>query len=66
MKLLVETVDDIKFLKEDENGNKGYYITGIFLQADVVNKNKRVYPKDILLKEVKRYKTWIRVFTTTI
>jgi len=34
---------------------KEYKIKGVFLQAEVKNRNGRVYPKHILLKEVKRY-----------
>ena len=30
-------------------------IKGVFLQADIKNRNGRVYPKEILQKEVSRY-----------
>lgn len=33
----------------------GLYIEGVFLQADVVNRNKRLYPKKILESAVDRY-----------
>lgn len=33
----------------------GLYIEGIFLQADVVNRNRRMYPKPILEKAVNKY-----------
>lgn len=33
----------------------GLYIEGIFLQADVVNRNKRLYPKSILEKAIDQY-----------
>ncbi|ADI96420.1 gp21 prohead core scaffold protein and protease [Acinetobacter phage Ac42] len=33
----------------------GLYIEGIFLQADVVNRNKRLYPKSVLEKAVSQY-----------
>ena len=36
-------------------GKKNYKIKGIFMQADIKNKNGRVYPMEILQKEVKRY-----------
>ncbi|AEO97108.1 prohead core scaffolding protein and protease [Salmonella phage vB_SenM-AKM_NP4] len=42
----------------DSNGEKlppGLYIEGIFLQAEVVNRNKRLYPKRILEKAVANY-----------
>lgn len=35
----------------------GLYIEGIFLQAEVVNRNKRLYPKKILEKAIDRYIT---------
>lgn len=56
MKLITETVEEVKFLTEsDENGEKTYFIEGPFMQADTLNRNKRVYPKNILLNEVARY-----------
>lgn len=45
-KTLVESVD---------NGEKRYYIEGIFMQADVKNKNQRIYPKSILEEAVGAY-----------
>jgi len=39
----------------DASGNKKLYIEGIFLQADIVNKNKRLYPEKLMEKEVSRY-----------
>lgn len=44
---LLEAFDDTK------TGN--LYITGVFLQAEVVNRNKRWYPKPILEKAVAKY-----------
>ena len=41
--------------EEKENGKKDYKIKGIFMQADIKNRNGRVYPMEILQKEVKRY-----------
>ena len=35
----------------------GLYIEGVFLQADVVNRNKRMYPKKILERAVSQYIT---------
>lgn len=42
-------------LVESANSKPGLYIEGIFLQADVVNRNKRMYPKPILEKAIDRY-----------
>ena len=38
-----------------KDGLKEYYIQGVFLQANIQNRNGRVYPFDILEKEVARY-----------
>ena len=56
VKLLTEVVHDIKPIVESvEGGPKKYFIEGIFLQANVLNKNGRVYSRDILQNEVARY-----------
>ena len=56
MKLITETVEQVEFLTEAANdGTKNYFIEGTFMQADTLNRNKRLYPKNILLNEVTRY-----------
>ena len=40
---------------KDEKGNKDYFIEGIFLQSEIKNRNGRVYPKEVMKKEVDRY-----------
>ena len=55
MKLITEEAFDSKFLIEEIDGKKQFKIKGIFLQADIKNRNGRVYPKEILQKEVSRY-----------
>ena len=57
VKLISESiVQDVEYITEaKENGKKDYKIRGIFMQADIKNKNGRVYPMEILQKEVKRY-----------
>ena len=56
MKLISEQLQDVEFIKEEkENGKKDYKIKGIFMQADIKNRNGRVYPMEVLEKEVKRY-----------
>jgi hypothetical protein len=58
MKLITEINEDIKYIKENTgNGDKAYFIEGIFMQASVKNRNGRVYPQGILIKECKRYIT---------
>ena len=56
MKLITETIEDIEVLTEaTANGGKGYKIRGVFMQADIKNRNGRVYPVQTLAKEVARY-----------
>jgi len=56
MKLFSEAVEDVQYITEaKEGGGKNYKIKGIFLQADIKNRNGRVYPMEILEKEVTRY-----------
>ncbi len=56
VKLFSEAVENVEFITEaKENGGKNYKIRGIFMQADVKNRNGRVYPLDILEKEVTKY-----------
>ena len=55
MKLITEEAFDSKFLIEEVDGKKQFKIKGIFLQADIKNRNGRVYPREILQKEVARY-----------
>ena len=57
VKLMSEsTLQDVEYITEqNEDGNKNYKIKGIFMQADIKNKNGRVYPMEILQKEVNRY-----------
>jgi len=56
MKLITETIEDIEVLTEaTTNGGKSYKIRGVFMQADIKNRNGRVYPVETLAKEVGRY-----------
>ena len=56
MKLIRETVEDVKYLTEaSENGKKHLYIEGTFLVGDKINRNNRMYKMDTLRKEVARY-----------
>tara|TARA_B100000035_G_C21030472_1_gene568153 strand:- start:1644 stop:2297 length:654 start_codon:yes stop_codon:yes gene_type:complete len=43
-------------VEENEKGEKDYFIEGIFMQSQIKNRNGRVYPKDVMLKEVNRYR----------
>lgn len=55
MKLIREEAMPVEVLTENAKSGKRYYIEGIYLQGDLLNKNKRLYPLPILEKEVKRY-----------
>jgi hypothetical protein len=55
MKLLRELTEDVKYITEEKDGKKNLYIQGIFLQSEIENRNHRVYPKDLLQREVARY-----------
>ena len=55
MKLISEEISQAEYLVEETNGKKDYKIRGVFLQSEIRNRNGRVYPIDILNKEVKRY-----------
>src|SRR6056300_277293 len=56
MKLITETIEDIDLIVEgNSKGGKDYKIKGVFMQADIKNRNGRVYPVGTLATEVKRY-----------
>ena len=56
LKLISEEIQDVEYITEQKDGGKkDYKIKGIFMQADIKNRNGRVYPMEVLEKEVKRY-----------
>jgi len=56
MKLISESLENVKFLtEEDDKGEKSYKIKGVFMQGNIKNRNGRVYPTDVLEQEIKRY-----------
>ena len=56
IKLISEEIQDVEYITEEkENGKKNYKIKGIFMQADIKNRNGRIYPMEVLQKEVQRY-----------
>ena len=55
MKLIREEIESVEFLVEQRNGKKSMYIEGIFLQGNIKNRNGRMYPSEVLRKEVARY-----------
>jgi hypothetical protein len=57
MKLMCEVNESVNFLVEEKEGKKHYFIEGIFMQADLPNRNGRMYKSNILEREVGRYNT---------
>ena len=56
MKLICEVLEEVKLITEEkEDGKKDFYIEGIFMQADLQNRNGRIYPMPVMEKEVNRY-----------
>ena len=56
MRLIKELNEDLQFIvEESESGKKSLYIEGVFLQSNLQNRNGRVYPREIMAKEVNRY-----------
>ena len=58
MKLISETnFDTVRPLVTEAKDGKGkdYFIEGIFMQSEIKNRNGRIYPKEVIQKEVKRY-----------
>jgi len=55
MKLITETIENIKVITEERGGKKNLYIEGVFLQAELKNRNGRMYPMETLNREVGSY-----------
>ncbi len=57
MKLIKELIEEenLQFITEDKDGEKRYYIEGVFMQADVKNKNGRMYGSNMLAEKVEEY-----------
>jgi hypothetical protein len=56
VKLISEAVEEVEYITEEkESGEKNYKIRGIFMQADIKNRNGRIYPMEVLDEEVKKY-----------
>jgi len=58
MKLISEFQDygvSPVIVEENEKGGKDYFIEGIFMQSEIKNRNGRIYPKEVIQTEVKRY-----------
>jgi len=55
MKLIVEEIENAEVIVEESNGKKNLYIEGIFLQGNICNRNKRMYPMETLRRGVDMY-----------
>jgi hypothetical protein len=56
MKLITEVIESLEYISEaNENGEKEFFIEGIFMQANQKNRNGRIYPTEVLQREVARY-----------
>ena len=52
MKLITEVNDNVRYITEEKDGKKSLYIEGVFLQSNLKNRNGRMYPADIMEKEL--------------
>lgn len=57
MKLITEQYDQLEVISEASGDKKNLFISGIFMQAETKNRNKRIYPKAILEAAVEKYNT---------
>ena len=56
--LLENNFTDVEILTEsDDSGRKNWYISGVFAKADMVNRNKRIYPEQVLDESMNNYIT---------
>ena len=56
MKLIAEHSQDIQVITEEtKKGEKRYAIEGVFAQADKENRNRRIYPSEVLQPAVDKY-----------
>ena len=56
MKLITEQINDSQLvIEEGADGGKDYYIEGIFMQSGIKNRNGRIYPKDVMEGQLRKY-----------
>ena len=56
MKLITEVYETLEYLSEaNADGEKEFFIEGVFMQANQKNRNGRIYPTNVLEREVARY-----------
>lgn len=58
MKLITEVMDQpLKMIEEAVGETKKQFLEGVFMQGGIANRNKRIYPIEILQREATRYMT---------
>ena len=56
MKLITEHLESVQYVTEaNEKGEKNVFIEGVFMQAEKENRNKRIYPKQVLAEATAKY-----------
>jgi hypothetical protein len=56
MKLITEHLESVEYITEaNDKGEKNVFIEGVFMQAEQENRNKRIYPKDVLTEATNKY-----------
>jgi len=56
MRLITEHNDEnLNYLTEEKDGKKQAFIEGVFMQAEKMNRNKRIYPKEVLAEATAKY-----------
>lgn len=50
MKLIQELVEEVEYITEDYHGKRSHFITGPMIMGDQLNRNKRVYPFEKVLR----------------
>ncbi len=56
MKLITEVYETLEYISEaNADGEKEFFIEGVFMQANQKNRNGRIYPTNVLEREVARY-----------
>lgn len=62
MKLLCELHGDVGSFTSinKKTGEKNYFFEGVYIQTEIANKNKRIYPKGLMINEVEDYQRKIK------
>src|ERR1035438_10400746 len=55
MIVLTEYNETNLLIESAKDGKKNYFIEGVFIQSEIVNRNHRIYPKAVIKPEVDRY-----------